>query len=264
MSKVIKNNSQPPELILTAGPSISAMEIAYVNDAVTSGWNSNHGDYIKSFEAEFAELLGVKHAMTTSSCTGALHISLLALGIGVGDEVIVPDITWVATASAVAYTGATPVFADVDRETWNISVETIKGLVTSKTKAIIPVHLYGFAAPMVELLEYAEKKGISIVEDAAPAIGTEVGGRFAGTFGKFGCFRSRKKKYYVAKCSRRQQRFCGRTCFMNAFGFTSSFENILTTFYKPEDIVPIKILVDSANANCLTLSVFEKSISHSD
>jgi perosamine synthetase len=197
MTKVIQNKAEPPELILTAGPSISAMEIAYVNDAVTSGWNAHHGDYIKSFEAEFAERLGVKHAMATSSCTGALHIALLALGIGVGDEVIVPDITWVATASAVAYTGATPVFADVDRKTWNISVDTIKSLLTSKTKAIIPVHLYGFAAPMVELLDFVENRGISIVEDAAPAIGTEVGGRFAGTFGEFGCFSFQGAKLLV-------------------------------------------------------------------
>jgi perosamine synthetase len=197
MSKRIQNNTPPPELILTAGPSISAMEISYVNDAVTSGWNVHHSKFIKMFEAEFAELLGVKHAMATSSCTGALHIALLSLGIGVGDEVIVPDITWVATASAVAYTGATPVFADVDRKTWNISVDTVKPLVTSKTKAIIPVHLYGFAAPMDDLLSFAENLGIAIVEDAAPAIGTEVGGRFAGSFGKFGCFSFQGAKLLV-------------------------------------------------------------------
>lgn len=197
MAKVVGSQSETPEMILTAGPSISAMEIAYVNDAVTHGWNSKHSDYIKGFENKFAELLGVEYAMATSSCTGALHLALLSLGIGPGDEVIVPDITWVATASAVAYTGATPVFADVAQDSWNISVETIESLVTEKTKAIIPVHLYGYAAPMLELKSFAEKLGIFIVEDAAPAIGTQVGNKLAGTFGSFGCFSFQGAKLLV-------------------------------------------------------------------
>jgi len=197
MSKNLEHNSKVPELILTAGPSISSREAVYVNEAVTTGWNSRHSDFIKAFEAEFAEKLGVKYAMTTSSCSGALHLSLLSLGIGKGDEVIVPDITWVATASAVAYTGATPVFADVDKKSWNISVETIAPLVTSKTKAIIPVHLYGYGAPMSSLADFARANGLYLVEDAAPAIGTEVDGKLAGSFGDFGCFSFQGAKLLV-------------------------------------------------------------------
>lgn len=197
MSKNLENLEEVPALILTAGPSISTMEISNVNDAVTYGWNNHHSDYIKSFEKRFADLLGVEYAMSTSSCTGALHLALLSLGIGPGDEVIVPDITWVATASAVAYTGATPVFADVDRHSWNISVETIESLVTKRTRAIIPVHLYGYAAPMQELKLFADNRGILIVEDAAPAIGTQIGGKLAGTFGNFGCFSFQGAKLLV-------------------------------------------------------------------
>lgn len=197
MTKIVGNRSESPEMILTAGPSISAMEIAYVNDAVSYGWNNKHSDYIKGFENKFAELLGVEYAMATSSCTGALHLALLSLGIGPGDEVIVPDITWVATASAVAYTGAKPVFADVAHDSWNISVKTIEILVTEKTKAIIPVHLYGYAAPMQELRSFAESRGIFIVEDAAPAIGTQIGNKLAGTFGSFGCFSFQGAKLLV-------------------------------------------------------------------
>lgn len=197
MSKSLKYDSDIPDIILTAGPSISAREAVYVHQAVTVGWNFHHSDYIKAFEAEFAERLGVQYAMTTSSCSGALHLSLLALGIGKGDEVIVPDITWVATASAVAYTGATPVFADVDKKTWNISVETVAPLVNSRTKAIMPVHLYGYGAPMDSLSNFAQANGLFVVEDAAPAIGTEIGGKLAGSFGDFGCFSFQGAKLLV-------------------------------------------------------------------
>jgi len=197
MQKSLFFNDDVPEMILTAGPSISHLESVLVNDAVTTGWNSKHSNYIKDFELEFAEGLGVKYALSTSSCTGALHLALLALGIGKGDEVIVPDITWVATASAVAYTGATPIFADVDNETWNISPKTLAPLITSKTKAIIPVHLYGFAAPMDALKIFADNHGLKIVEDAAPAIGTQIGSKFAGTFGDFGCFSFQGAKLLV-------------------------------------------------------------------
>jgi perosamine synthetase len=197
MSKNLEHNSEVPELILTAGPSISSREAVYVNEAVTTGWNSHHSDYIKAFEAEFAEKLGVKYAMTTSSCSGALHLSLLSLGIGKGDEVIVPDVTWVATASAVAYTGATPIFADVDKKSWNVSVETVAPLITSRTKAIIPVHLYGYGAPMNSLAEFAQANGLYLVEDAAPAIGTEINGKLAGSFGDFGCFSFQGAKLLV-------------------------------------------------------------------
>jgi perosamine synthetase len=167
--------------ILTAGPSITFLEQAYVGDAVRSGWNSNHSEYISEFEKQFAEYVGANYALSTSSCTGALHLSLLALEVGPGDEVIVPDITWVATASAIMYVGATPVFADVNKSDWTINIESLKSLINSKTKAIIPVHLYGFAANMNEIIEIASKGEIFVIEDAAPAIGTELSSKRVGT-----------------------------------------------------------------------------------
>jgi len=197
MEKKLVDLISPPNQILTAGPSISSREIVYVNKAVSLGWNLNHLKYIKLFEEKFAQSVGSKYAMTTSSCTGALHLSLLSLGIGPGDEVIVPDITWVATASAVAYVGAKPVFADVDPVSWNITVESIQKVLTNKTKAIIPVHLYGFGAPMPEIVSFAKLNNLFIVEDAAPAIGTEIDGRFAGTFGQFGCYSFQGAKLLV-------------------------------------------------------------------
>jgi perosamine synthetase len=197
MEKNLVNLTPIPQMILTAGPSISSREQVYVADAVTTGWNLNHSKYIKLFEEKFAETVGSRFAMATSSCTGALHLALLSLGIGPGDEVIVPDITWVATASAVAYVGATPVFADVDSKTWTISVEAIEKVLTRKTKALIPVHLYGFGAQMDEILSFAKAKNLYVVEDAAPAIGTLINGKSAGTFGQFGCYSFQGAKLLV-------------------------------------------------------------------
>jgi len=197
MEKKLVDLITPPNQILTAGPSISSREIVYVNKAVSLGWNLNHSKYIKLFEEKFAQRVGSKYAMATSSCTGALHLSLLSLGIGPGDEVIVPDITWVATASAVAYVGAKPVFADVDPVSWNITIESMQKILTNKTKAIIPVHLYGFGAPMPEIMRFAKLNNLFVVEDAAPAIGTEVDGRYAGTFGEFGCYSFQGAKLLV-------------------------------------------------------------------
>jgi perosamine synthetase len=198
MSKRLQSqNGVIPDLILTAGPSISPVEIAYVNDAVASGWNSKHSDYLNKFEKEFAEFIGVKHAMATSSCTGALHLSLMALGIGAGDEVLVPDITWVATASAVRYVGAKPIFVDIDKSSWTIDVTQISKLITPATRAIIPVHLYGYGAAMPEIMELANQHNLFVVEDAAPAIGTTIDGKLAGSFGDFGCYSFQGAKLLV-------------------------------------------------------------------
>jgi perosamine synthetase len=198
MRKAIQGlNGHIPELILTAGPSISPLEVSYVADAVTHGWNSHHSDYLNRFELEFAEYVGAKYAMATSSCTGALHLSLLALGIGPGDEVLVPDITWVATASAIRYVGAKPIFVDIDKSTWTINVEDASKLITSATKAIMPVHLYGYGAPMPEIMTLARSHGLFVIEDAAPAIGTLIGSKFAGTYGDFGCYSFQGAKLLV-------------------------------------------------------------------
>ncbi len=176
------------EMILTAGPSISALETYYAYDAAKTGWNNKWSFYIKKFEHEFAQYVGTQYAISTSSCTGALHLALLALGVGPGDEVIVPDITWVATANAIAYTGATPIFADIKKDTWCMDPESVKKLITAKTKAIMPVHLYGHATDMVEIMKIANEHKLFVVEDAAPAIGATVQGRKVGSFGDFAAF----------------------------------------------------------------------------
>ena len=185
------------KMILTAGPSITEKEISYVTDAVTNGWNENWNSYITRFESEFSNYIGVKHAITTSSCTGALHLGLLALGIGPGDEVIVPEITWVATASAVTYVGATPVFCDIEEGSWCMSVESAESLITPKTKAIFPVHLYGHPANMPEIMKLANKYQLKVIEDAAPSIGAEVGGQKTGSFGDVSGFSFQGAKILV-------------------------------------------------------------------
>jgi perosamine synthetase len=175
-------------MILTAGPTISALETSYALDAARNGWNDQWSHYIKRFERAFAEYLGVKHTLSTSSCTGALHLGLLGLGVGPGDEVIVPDITWVATANAVVYAGATPVFVDVQAESWCMDPASLEQAVTKRTKAIIPVHLYGHPAKMDEIMAIARRHGLLVLEDGAPAIGAEFNGQRVGTFGDVAAF----------------------------------------------------------------------------
>lgn len=169
-------------------PSITEKEIEYVIDAVKSGWVSSLGYYITEFEKRFAEFVGTKYALTTSNGTTALHLALVSLGIKEGDEVIVPDLTFVATANAVTYTGAKPVFADVDPETWCIDPEDVKKKITSKTKAIIPVHLYGHPADMDAINEIAKEYGLFVIEDAAEAHGAEYKGKKVGSLGTCGVF----------------------------------------------------------------------------
>ncbi len=176
------------KMILTAGPSISPREASYAYDAARYGWNNNWAKYLKEFESAFAEYVGVKHAIATSSCTGALHIALTALGIGPGDEVIVPDITWVATANAVLYVGATPVFADIDKKTWVLDPNSVRAKIGTKTKAIMPVHLYGHPCDMHAIMQIAKENNLFVVEDAAPSIGAEFRGKRTGSFGSFACF----------------------------------------------------------------------------
>lgn len=176
------------KLILTAGPSIGFREQVYTGDAVRKGWNTQWSKYLKSFEEEFAQYVDAKYAMATSSCTGALHIAMAALGIGPGDEVIVPDVTWVATANAVLYVGATPIFADIDPNTWCMDPASAESLITPRTKAIIPVHLYGHPCDMDAIMKLAERHNLFVVEDAAPSVGTEYKGRRTGSFGHFAAF----------------------------------------------------------------------------
>ncbi|MEI7560915.1 MAG: aminotransferase class I/II-fold pyridoxal phosphate-dependent enzyme [Actinomycetes bacterium] len=197
MKKNVVNNLGIPDQILTAGPSISNYELVNTVDAVMNGWNNKHSDYIKRFESEFAEYTGSKYAMATSSCTGALHLALLAAGIGPNDEVIVPDITWVATASAIRYVGAKPIFADVGEKDWTLDVTSLNDLLTSRTKAIIPVHLYGYSANISKIVEFATINNLIVIEDAAPAIGTTFNNQKVGTYGDIGCFSFQGAKLLV-------------------------------------------------------------------
>ena len=184
-------------MILTAGPSVTSAENLLTANATRFGWNAHHSDYITEFEKRFADYIGSKYAITTSSGTASLHLSLMALGIGPGDEVIVPNITWVATASAVTYVGAKPIFADVDSDSWGLCSKSVRRLITKKTKAIVPVHLYGFATRMPQILELAREFNLAVIEDAAPAIGTLLNGKAAGTFGNVGCFSFQGAKMLV-------------------------------------------------------------------
>jgi perosamine synthetase len=176
------------ERILVSGPSITQKEIDYVTDAVTNAWYANANLYHDRFEKAFADYLGVRYAVTLPSCTSAIHLSLLALGVGAGDEVVVPDATWIASAAPINYVGATPVFADIDRQTWCMSAETLAAAITPRTKAVIAVDLYGNMPNLPALLEVARRHGLPVVEDAAEAAGAEYAGGKAGSFGDTGVF----------------------------------------------------------------------------
>ena len=171
-----------------SGPWITDKEVEYVTDAARNAWYGNANMYHDQFEKAFAEYLDVKYAITLPSCTSALHLSLLALGIGPGDEVIVPDVTWIATVAPVTYVGATPVFADMDEKTWCMSVRSFEKCITPKTKAVIPVDLYGGMPDWDIVLEIARRYNISVIEDAAEALGSEYKGKKAGVFGDTGTF----------------------------------------------------------------------------
>lgn len=176
------------EKILVSGPSITQKEIDYVTDAVTNAWYANANVYHDRFERAFAEYLGVRHAIALPSCTSAIHLSLMALGVGEGDEVIVPDATWIASAAPITYVGATTVFADIDERNWCLSAESFASCITPKTKAVIPVDLYGNMPDMDAILEVAGEHDVAVIEDAAEAAGAEYHGKRAGSFGDVGVF----------------------------------------------------------------------------
>ena len=171
-----------------AGPWITEKEVSYAAEAAAEGWYQRAGLYPQRFEEAFAKYLGVKHAVAVPHCTSAIHLSLAGLGIGPGDEVIVPDITWIASAAPTHYVGAIPVFADIDPVTWCISADSIRECVTSRTKAIIPVGLYGLTPDMGALREVAEEHRLRVIEDAAQTIGSKYQDQLAGTFGDAGVF----------------------------------------------------------------------------
>ena len=169
-------------------PSITELEIRYATDAAANGWGERCYEYIGRFEKVFREHLGVKHAIATSSCTGAIHMGLAALGVDLDDEVILGDINWIASAAPITYLGAKPVFVDVLPDTWCLDPSKVAAAITSRTKAIIAVHLYGNLCNMDSLLAIGAKHGIPVIEDAAEAIGSQWHGRRAGSMGAFGTF----------------------------------------------------------------------------
>jgi perosamine synthetase len=174
--------------IPVAGPWITEKEIQYVTDAVTNAWYGNANMYHERFERAFAEYVGTKYAIALPTCTSALHLSLLGMGIKEGDEVIVPDATWIATSAPISYVGATPVFADIDPQTWCLSAEAFEACITPRTKAVIPVDLYGGMPDMDAIRAIARRRDIFIIEDAAEALGAEYKGNRAGSFGDTGVF----------------------------------------------------------------------------
>lgn len=169
-------------------PSITSLEVHYATDAAENGWGERCYDYIHKFEHLFAEHLGIEFAVATSSCTGALHMGMAALGIGPGDEVILADTNWVATAAPILSLGAKPIFIDILEDTWCINPALVERAITPRTKAIIAVHLYGNLCDMNELMAIGQRHGIPVIEDAAEAIGSIYHGKRAGTIGKFGAF----------------------------------------------------------------------------
>jgi perosamine synthetase len=176
------------EFIPVAAPVIGERELAYVTDAVRSGWVSSIGTYIDRFEAAFADYIGVKHAVAVSNATVALHLALHALRIGPGDEVIIPDLTFAATAHTVLQVGATPVLVDVEPDTWCMDPQAVSRALSPKTRAIMPVHLFGHPADMVAINALAAAQGVAVIEDAAEAHGAEVRGRKVGGSGNVGAF----------------------------------------------------------------------------
>ena len=159
-----------------AGPWITEQEIEYVTDAATNAWYGTANMYHERFERAFAQYLGRRHAMALPSCTSALHLALAALGVGPGDEVVVPDVTWIASSAPITYVGATPVFADIDRDTWCLDAAALERRITPRTKAVIVVDLYGGMPDMDAIAEVAPRHGIAVIEDAAEAVGSRVHG----------------------------------------------------------------------------------------
>jgi len=176
------------ERLYIAGPSITQKEIDYVTDAVTNAWYGDAGIYNERFECAFADYVGRRFAVGLPSGTAGIHLGLAALGVGPGDEVIVPEATWIASASPANHLGADVVFADIDERTWCLSAESFEASITPRTKAVVLVDLYGGTPDMDEILRIAARYGVAVLEDAAEAIGTEYKGRRAGSFGEISIF----------------------------------------------------------------------------
>lgn len=175
-------------MIPVAKPYFSNTEKKNLSTAINSAWISSKGRFIDEFEAAFAKKYKAKFAIALSNCTSALHLALVACGVGPGDEVIVPNLTFISSSNAVVHAGATPVFVDVEKHTWNIDPYQVEKRISAKTKAIMPVHIYGHPADMSKILKIARKHSLKVIEDCAEAQGAKVNNKFVGTLGDVGCF----------------------------------------------------------------------------
>jgi perosamine synthetase len=177
-----------PGTIPVAGPWITEREVEAVAAAARHSWYEDATVESRAFEAEFADAVGRRHAIALPSCTSGLHLALMALGIGPGDEVIVPESTWIATAAPIEYVGATPIFADVESDTWCASIDSVRAVLTPRTKAIVLVDLYGGFPDLGAFEALAAERGVELIEDAAEAAGGRHAGRAAGSFGRVSTF----------------------------------------------------------------------------
>lgn len=177
-----------PARILYTKPSITELEVRYATEAARDGWGERCYEYVGRFEQAFKTHLGTAHAISTSSCTGALHLGMAALGIGAGDEVILADTNWIASVSPIVHLGAKPVFVDILPDSWCLDPAQVEAAITPRTKAILAVHLYGNLCDLSALLAIGERHQITVIEDAAEAIGSVYQGRRAGSLGRFGSF----------------------------------------------------------------------------
>ena len=169
-------------------PSLRGNEKKYLNECVDTNWLTENGRFVQDFENEFKKFVDVKYATVVGNGTLALHLAMVSLGIGPEDEVIVPTLTYIASANAIAYTGARPVFVDCKADTWQIDPEDVKRKISPRTKAIMPVHLYGLASNMEEICKIADEHNLFIVEDCAEAFGSRIKQKHVGTFGDIGVF----------------------------------------------------------------------------
>ena len=177
-----------PERIPVAGPSITEREVELVAEAARTAWYGNHYVYNARFERMLGDYVGVAHAVSVPHATAALHLALAALNIGPGDEVIVPDVTWIASVAPVTYVGAEPVLVDILPDTWCIDPDAVERAIGPKTKAIIGVDLYGSTCDWARLQAIADLHGLALIEDAAEALGSLHHGRRAGAFGRVSAF----------------------------------------------------------------------------
>ncbi|HRE40166.1 MAG TPA: DegT/DnrJ/EryC1/StrS aminotransferase family protein [Ignavibacteria bacterium] len=180
-------------MIPISKPSFDSKDLEIIQNPLKSGWVVQ-GEYVKKFEKMFCEWTGAKNAIAVTSCTTALHLALSALGIKDGDEVIVPSFTWISTANSIEFTGAKPIFTDIELDTFNIDIRRIKEKITNRTKAIIPVHLFGLCVNMEEILKIAKEYKLKVVEDAACGFDSYFKGTHSGRFGDFGCFSFHPRK----------------------------------------------------------------------